>query len=141
MAQDGFELYTLVFHHGDVLQTEPHVAYIGRQVDVWEMMDINRVSVSQIKYLYEEHWGENQFENCKNYFWLYHGSDMNDGLKSSKNDIDVIDEAVMEGEGNDDGDDGEDDKSDGDDGDDGNDDSDDDDYERGDGDDDANIES
>ncbi|PKI41794.1 hypothetical protein CRG98_037829 [Punica granatum] len=35
VAQDGFEFYTLVFHRGGVLQTEPHVAYIGGQVDAW----------------------------------------------------------------------------------------------------------
>ncbi|PKI37101.1 hypothetical protein CRG98_042500, partial [Punica granatum] len=88
VKQDGFEFYTLVFHHGGVLQTEPHVAYIGGQVDVWGRIAIDHVSVLEIKYLYEEHWGENQFEKCKNCFWLYPGSDMNDGLKSFKNDMD-----------------------------------------------------
>ncbi|PKI75366.1 hypothetical protein CRG98_004250 [Punica granatum] len=45
MAQDRFDFYTLVFHHGGVLQIEPHVAYIGGEVDAWDMMDMDHHQV------------------------------------------------------------------------------------------------
>ncbi|PKI45828.1 hypothetical protein CRG98_033835 [Punica granatum] len=41
MAEDDY--YTVVFHHGGVLVSEPHMEYIGGVVDSWANVDIDQV--------------------------------------------------------------------------------------------------
>ncbi|XP_031378313.1 uncharacterized protein LOC116193705 [Punica granatum] len=85
MAEDDY--YTVVFHHGGVLVSEPHMEYIGGVVDSWANVDIDRILIPFVEWRFEELYGDNA--KYKTVYWLDPGLEVKDGLRPLENDTDV----------------------------------------------------
>ncbi|OWM67457.1 hypothetical protein CDL15_Pgr028320 [Punica granatum] len=81
------DLYTIVLHHGGKFVSEPHLKYVGGETDAWEMVDIDKLSITELQYYFQQH-GYN-IESYKKVYWLEYGFNLEDGLRVLETDEDI----------------------------------------------------
>ncbi|XP_031405749.1 uncharacterized protein LOC116214489 [Punica granatum] len=81
------DLYTIVLHHGGKFVSEPHLKYIEGETNAWEMVDIDKLSITELQYYFQQH-GYN-IESYKKVYWLEYGFNLEDGLRVLETDEDI----------------------------------------------------
>ncbi|PKI61651.1 hypothetical protein CRG98_017963 [Punica granatum] len=81
------DLYTIVLHRGGKFVSEPHLKYVGGEIEAWEMVDIDKLSITELEYYFQQH-GYN-IDSYKKVYWLESGFEFEDGLRVFETDEDI----------------------------------------------------
>ncbi|PKI33384.1 hypothetical protein CRG98_046223 [Punica granatum] len=81
------DLYTIVLHHGGKFVSEPHLKYAGGEIDAWEMVDIDKLSITKLQYYFQQH--SYNIESYEKVSWLECGFNLEDGLRVLQTDEDI----------------------------------------------------
>ncbi|PKI65394.1 hypothetical protein CRG98_014210 [Punica granatum] len=80
-------LYTIVLHHGGKFVSEPHLEYVRGEIDAWEMVDIDKLSITELQYYFLQH--VHNIESNKKVYWLQSVFDLEDGLRVLETNEDI----------------------------------------------------